>query len=206
MSQLRDRDTSTTEFRHFSNRIMRLLVEEALSQEMTVDSNTHFSPTGTTYEHFKMRHSDHEYCAVSILRAGDSMVEPFFEVMPEIAVGKVLIQRNERTADPEYYYHKLPTDISDMKRVFVVDPMLATGGSASMAIKLVREKGVPAENITFINLVSCHRGLQRIQKDHPEVKIITAVVDPVLNEKCYIVPGLGDYGDRFFASTRPSRS
>ena len=206
MSTLRDRETTTTQFRHASGRIMRLLIEEALSQEMVVDSKTHYSPTGTSYEHFKLRHDDHDYCAVSILRAGDSMVEPFFDVMPEIAVGKILIQRNERTADPIYYYHKLPTDISGMKRVFIVDPMLGTGGSAAMAIKLVMEKGVPAENITFINLVSCHRGLSRLLNEFPGVKIITAVVDPVLNEKFYIAPGLGDYGDRFFASTRPPRS
>ena len=199
---MRDKDCSTADFRHFSGRIMRLLVEEAFTHELQLSKKPHFSPTGSTYDHYELRHSEEEYCAVSILRAGDSMVEPFFEIYPNISIGKVLIQRNERTADPIYYYHKLPTDIKKAKRVFLVDPMLATGGSASATIKLINESGVPNENITFINLVSCDRGIQRILKDHPGITIITAVVDPVLNEKCYIVPGLGDYGDRFFASTR----
>ena len=89
-----------------------------------------------------------------------------------------------------------------MQRVFLLDPMLATGGSASMAITQIVKSGVSPDKITFINLVSCEEGIERIQKDHPQVKILTAAVDPIINEKKYIIPGLGDYGDRYFASTR----
>ena len=130
------------------------------------------------------------------------MIEPLLTLLPNISVGKVLIQRNERTAEPIFYYSKLPTDIHKAKRVFLLDPMLGTGGSASMAINEIHKRGVPKENITFINLVSCDRGIQRLLKEHPGVHIITACVDPILNEKFYIEPGIGDYGDRFFASTR----
>ena len=181
---------------------MHLLIEEALSQELEVDRGTkHFSPTGSEYDHIKLKHDPQEYACVSILRAGDSMIEPMFGLIPDISVGKILIQRNEK-AEPVFYYSKLPTDIHKSKRVFLLDPMLATGGSASVAISKLIDSGVPADRITFINLVACDNGITRINRDHPDVAILTAVVDPELNHKCYILPGLGDYGDRFFASTR----
>ena len=134
---------------------MHLLIEEAISRELTVDDREHYSPTGSTYKHLKLKHAEEEFCCVSILRAGDSMVEPTLKLLPNISVGKVLIQRNEKNAEPIFFYQKLPTDIKKSKRVFLVDPMLATGGSASMAISKIIEQGVPAENITFVNLVAC---------------------------------------------------
>lgn len=159
LSQLRDKDTTTAEYRHFSGRIMHLLVEEAISRELVVDTKEHYSPTGSTYPHLKLKHAEEEFCAISILRAGDSMVEPTFQLLPNISVGKILIQRNEKTAEPIFFYQKMPTDLKDSKRVFLLDPMLATGGSASMAINKLVECGVPAENITFINLIACDKGI-----------------------------------------------
>ena len=91
LSQLRDKDTSTADFRHFSNRIMHLLVEEAIGQDLQVSFQTHLSPTGSAYEHFEMKHRDDEYCGVSILRAGDSMVDPIMKLIPGITIGKILI-------------------------------------------------------------------------------------------------------------------
>lgn len=136
------------------------------------------------------------------MRAGDSMVDPLVGMIPNISIGKILIQRDEATAQPIYFYSKLPSDVTEMKKVFLLDPMLATGGSASVAIQTIIDKGVEAKKITFINLVACPDGIQRIQNDHPEVNIITANIDPILNGSKYIIPGLGDYGDRYFASTR----
>ena len=130
------------------------------------------------------------------------MIEPLVNLMPNISIGKVLIQRDEKTTEPIFYYSKLPTDIKKAKKVFLLDPMLATGGSACKCIEELHKVGVAYENITFINLVSCDKGIQRVLRDHPGVHILTASVDPILDEKSYIVPGLGDYGDRFFASTR----
>ena len=106
-----------------------------------------------------MRHNEDEYCGVSILRAGDSMVESIMQLIPGIAIGKILIQRDEKTAEPIFFYQKQVQDLKDKKRVFLLDPMLATGGSASMAIKQIRESGVPCEKITFINLVACDEGI-----------------------------------------------
>ena len=179
---------------------MTLLIEEAISHETVIDQTPHFSPTGAEYKHLKLRQPETKMCAVSILRAGDSMLDPVMHLLPDITVGKILIQRNEK-AEPEFLYCKLPTDIASAERVLLVDPMLATGGSASVAIQKIVEAGVSPSNITFVNLVSCEDGIARLQHDHPEVLILTATVDPILNEKKYIIPGLGDYGDRFFRST-----
>ena len=182
---------------------MHLLVEEAISQDLQISNITHLSPTGSSYDHFEMKFPEDEYCGVSILRAGDSMVEPIMKLIPGITIGKILIQRDEKTAQPIFFYQKQVQDLKDKKRVFLLDPMLATGGSASMAIEQIKKLGVPSEKITFINLVSCDEGIQRILSDHPGVHILTAAIDPVINNKKYIIPGLGDYGDRYFASTKP---
>ena len=143
MSKLRDAKTDTKTFRHYSDRIMRLLVEEAISQELAQPVKR-ISPTGDHYEHYDMKFNGEDYAAVTILRAGDSMLQEMMDLIPEISVGKVLIQRDESSADKRsvFYYSKLPEDIEKKKRVFVLDPMCATGGSASMCIQKLRENGV----------------------------------------------------------------
>lgn len=128
------------------------------------------------------------------------MLSPMFSLLPSIKVGKILIQRNEETAEPMFMYEKLPVDIAQMEKVYLLDPMLATGGSARAAIRKVVEKGVSADKIVFINLVCCDKGVESVFNEFPKIKIISAVKDPLLNERSYIVPGLGDYGDRYFAS------
>ena len=126
-------------------------------------------------------------------------------MMPGISIGKVLIQRDEESADRKavFYYSKLPEDIQTKARVFVLDPMLATGGSAEMCINKLISSGVEQSKITFVNLISCPIGLDRLLTQFPELTIITAAVDPILNESKYICPGIGDFGDRFFASKLP---
>ena len=113
---------------------MRLLVEEALAQELVIEKRT--SPTGETYDHYRPAHSYDEFAAVSIMRGGDSMMTEVFNLLPGVAIGKVLIQRDESTAEkrPVFHYAKLPEDIRQKKRVYVLDPMCATGGSAAMCI------------------------------------------------------------------------
>ena len=110
------------------------------------------------------------------------MIQPFMDILPDISIGKILIQRDEKTAQPVFFYEKLPTDIKKAKRIFLCDPMLATGGSASMAISKIKESGCVNSSIVFINLISCEIGINRIKQDHPDVKIITACVDPILND------------------------
>mmetsp|Transcript_9949 Transcript_9949/g.18834 ORF Transcript_9949/g.18834 Transcript_9949/m.18834 type:complete len:172 (-) Transcript_9949:52-567(-) len=141
----------------------------------------------------------HEMCAVSIMRSGDILLEAMCRLQPGLPVGKILIQRDE--ADPKktakLFYSKLPHNISELK-VFLVDPMLATGGSAILAVKVLQEAGVKDENLTFLNLISCPEGVAAFTKAHPKVHLLTCVIDEKLNEERFIVPGLGDMGDRYF--------
>jgi uracil phosphoribosyltransferase len=133
------------------------------------------------------------------------MMQGVLDLMPGITVGKMLIQRNENSIDKHavMYYSKLPDDIASKERVFILDPMLATGGSVSMCIDKLKEHGVDEDRITFINMISCESGIAILHKRYPKVKIVTAAIDPVLNEHRYICPGLGDFGDRYFGSRLP---
>ena len=187
-------------------RAQRILAEETIAE---LPSQTHNiqTPCGP----FKgVKHSNpiNQICAVSIIRSGDALVESFRECLPGIPVGKVLIQRNEQSQQKEakYFYSKMPQNIvadnndnvHDMD-IILCDPMLATGGSAKAAIEvLVKEYNVKTTNIIFANMISCPEGLKALGETYPEIKIITACVDDCLNEDKYIVPGLGDYGDRFY--------
>ncbi len=139
-------------------------------------------------------------CAVSIIRSGDALVESFRECLPGISVGKILIQRNEESIQKEakYYYSKMPKDVGEMD-IILCDPMLATGGSAKAAIEvLVEEYKINTNRIIFANMISCPEGLKALGDTYPEIKVVSACIDDRLNEDKYIVPGLGDYGDRFF--------
>lgn len=122
-------------------------------------------------------------------------------MMPSVAVGKILIQRDEATAMPQLMYSKLPPDIA-RRPVLLLDPMLATGGSAVMACKVLVDQGVPPENIIFVNIVCVQEGLDALAKAYPAVQVVTGAIDPILNDKKYIVPGLGDFGDRYFGCAR----
>lgn len=138
-------------------------------------------------------------CAVSIVRAGDSLLECVREISPSIRVGKMWIQRNENSSSKEAIHSctKLPQDISRM-HVLLLDPMLATGGSACAALSTLKEHGVAEEKIVFANVISCPEGLEFVMKLYPAIKIVTCCIDEGLNEEKFIMPGLGDYGDRFF--------
>lgn len=175
---------------------MRLLAEDAIAElpERAVVVTTPCSVTSG----FEIDTSN--LCAVSIIRAGDSLLESVRECLPGVHVGKILIQRNEESPDKEanLYYSKLPPGVEDMD-ILLCDPMLATGGSAKMAIHTLMVKySVKPERIIFANMICCPEGLHAMAKAYPEVKVVTARVDECLNEEKYIVPGLGDYGDRFF--------
>lgn len=136
--------------------------------------------------------------AVSIIRAGDSLLGNFLRICPHAAVGKVLIQRDEETAKPKLFYSKIPNLRG--KCVVLVDPMLATGGSANEAIRILIENGADEENIYFFNVICCPEGIANMHAVYPRVTIISTEMDAGLNERAFIVPGLGDYGDRYFGT------
>lgn len=131
------------------------------------------------------------------MRAGESMEQGLRSCCRSVRIGKILIQRDEETAQPKLFYDKLPEDI-DSRYVFLLDPMLATGGSAAMAVQVLKERGVPEERILFLNLLAAPEGIKFMMDKYPKLKIITGVIDDCLDTKKYISPGLGDFGDRYY--------
>jgi len=192
---IRDKNTKRKEFIFYSGRIIRLLVEEGMNL-LPVKNKQIVTPTGSKFYGLE---SGGKLCAVSILRSGESMAKVVKEVCPGITTGKILIQRDKKTAEPILFYSKLPKDISD-RYVLLLDPMLATGGSVCKAITVLEEKGVKQEKIIFINLISAPEGIKRLTKEFPKTKVVTGVIDKKLNSKAYILPGLGDFGDRYFGT------
>lgn len=134
---------------------------------------------------------------VPILRAGLGMVPGFQKLLPFVRVGHIGLARNEETHEPEAYYYKMPPGVEDAT-VIVVDPMLATGGSACDAIATLKKHGV--KHFKFVCLIASEDGIARLHREHPDVEIYAAECDPVLNDDAYIVPGLGDAGDRIFGT------
>ncbi|KAK5108283.1 Uracil phosphoribosyltransferase, synthesizes UMP from uracil [Meristemomyces frigidus] len=193
LTMIRDERTNRADFIFYSNRINRLLVEEALNH-LPVLASTITTPVGRTYAGVAF---EGKICGVSIMRAGEAMEQALRECCRSVRIGKILIQRDEETSLPRLFYDKLPEDIGE-RWVLLLDPMLATGGSALMAVDVLRSRGVPEEHICFLNLIASPEGAANFAKKFPKVRIVTAFVDQGLNEKNYIVPGLGDFGDRFY--------
>ncbi|KAH7101138.1 PRTase-like protein [Auriculariales sp. MPI-PUGE-AT-0066] len=188
---IRDKTTSRGDFIFYSDRIIRLLVEEGLNHLPVIPKSVE-TPTGATYDGVGF---EGRICGVSILRAGEAMEAGLREVCRSVRIGKILIQRDEATAQPKLFYSKLPEDIAS-RYVLLLDPMLATGGSAIKAVEVLLSQGVLEERIIFINLISCPDGLQRMGDRFPKLRVITGWVDKSLNDKNFIMPGLGDFGDR----------
>lgn len=190
---IRDVNTSRGDFIFHSDRIIRLLVEEGLNHlpvvEKVVSTPTGLKYTGVGFEG--------KICGVSIMRAGESMEAGLRECCRAVRIGKILIQRDEETHQAKLFYAKLPDDIAE-RYCLLLDPMLATGGSAIKAVEVLISHGVPEERIIFLNLVASPEGLQAMYEIYPKIRVVTAWVDEGLNEKKYIVPGLGDFGDRYF--------
>jgi len=199
-TKLRNRETPVRDFAYFGNRLMAILSEEALAYLPATQEVTVTTPCGK-YDGLESP-IESDLAAVSIVRAGDSLLRAIRKVVPGIAVGKVLIQRDETTKEkvPILIYEKLPKLLAEKQSVLLVDPMLATGGSACKAIDELVKAGVDPTRIVFVNVVCCPEGLRRMAAEWPQVRIITAAVDEKLNSDKYIVPGLGDFGDRYFGT------
>ena len=177
-SIIRDKNTHRGDFIFYSNRIMRLLVEEGLNH-LPVVPHTVTSPVGQDYTGVKFQG---KICGVSIMRAGESMEQALRDCCRSVRIGKILIQRNEETSKPKLFYEKLPPDIKD-RWVLLLDPMLATGGSAIMACEVLKAKGVPEDRIIFLNLIAAPEGIKNFKEKVPRVRVVTAFIDQGLNEK-----------------------
>lgn len=192
---IRDQTTPRSQFIFYADRIIRLLVEKGLDL-LPVEPEVVTTPTGEKFDGYKFKG---HICGVSIMRAGESMEQGLRECCRSVRIGKILIQRDEATALPKLFYEKLPADIAD-RYVFLLDPMLATGGSALMAVDVLKRRGVPGERIIFLNLIASPEGLDKFKSEHPDVHIVTGWIDKCLDEKRFIVPGLGDFGDRYYST------
>ncbi len=193
ISILRDEKTSTKEFRELISEIAMLLCYEALKDAQLEE----FEVTTPIAKTKGYRVNEKKYAFVPILRAGMGMVDGVLTLMPNAKIGHIGLYRNEETLEPVRYYCKLPNNIEN-KEVFLLDPMLATGGSGSAAISMLKRDGV--KKIKFLSIIASPEGLEKIKKDHPDVQIYCANVDEKLNENGYIIPGLGDAGDRIYGT------
>ncbi|MCJ1471213.1 Uracil phosphoribosyltransferase, synthesizes UMP from uracil, partial [Pseudocyphellaria aurata] len=178
LTMIRDRNTERADFIFYSNRIIRLLVEEGLNH-LPVVEHTITTPVGRFYAGVKFLG---KICGVSIMRAGEAMEQGLRDCCRSVRIGKILIQRDEDTSKPKLFYDKLPEDISD-RWVLLLDPMFATGGSATMAVDVLKSRGVPENRILFLNLIASPQGVTSFAQRFPELRVVTAFVDQGLDEK-----------------------
>lgn len=193
LSILRDKNTGTKEFREIISEIAILLCYEA-TKDAVLDDTTIETPL-QKYDTKKL--NEDKYAFVPILRAGMSMVDGIIKVIPNAKIGHIGLYRNEKTLEPVEYYYKMPDKIEE-REVFVLDPMLATGGSAIATINRLKKDGV--KKIKFLCIIASPEGIEKLKNAHNDVQIYSACKDNCLNENGYILPGLGDAGDRVYGT------
>jgi len=193
LTLMRDKGTGSKEFRELVEEVSMLMAYE-VTRDLPLKEVNIETPIGPAKAKVI---SGKKLAIVPILRAGLGMVDGMLQLIPAAKVGHIGLYRDPETLKPVEYYCKLPVDVQE-RDLIVVDPMLATGGSASAAITFIKQRGVTS--IKLVCLVAAPEGIERIQKDHPDVEIFAAAVDKGLNDHGYIVPGLGDAGDRLFGT------
>jgi len=193
VSLMRDKNTASKEFRDLAREVAMLMTYEITRDLPTEDVEIETPICPTTVKMLAGK----KLAIVPILRAGLGFVDGMLEIIPAARVGHVGLYRDPETHEPVEYYCKLPEDI-DKRKIIIVDPMLATGGSAIAAVDFVKEKG--AKDISLMFLIAAPEGIEALTKAHPDVDIYIAAKDDHLNENAYIVPGLGDAGDRIFGT------
>lgn len=192
MTYLRDKETKEYQFRLALRRVAYSLAI-AISSEFEIEEREVITPLEITLG-FKLKQ---QIVLVPVLRAGLSLVNSFIEMIPDAKVGHIGLQRDEETLEPIDYYYKTPKNL-EISKVIVLDPMLATGGSASAAFTFLKDRG--ANDLILASLIAAPEGVKKLNLDHPDVKIYTAALDRELNEHGFILPGLGDAGDRTFGT------
>ena len=193
ISYIRSEEVGTKEFREMIGEIAQLMCYEATRDLKLTDVEIDTPICKTTVKELKGK----KLAVVPILRAGLGMVDGMLAMIPAAKVGHIGLYRDPETLEPVEYYCKLPADCAN-REVFVVDPMLATGGSSSAAIQMLKDKGV--KNIRLMCIIAAPEGVKKMQEDHPDVDVYIGALDDHLNEHGYIVPGLGDAGDRIFGT------
>jgi uracil phosphoribosyltransferase len=191
LAGLRDRNTDPEQFRVLARNAITLLLYEA-----TADLPVKPGKVTTPLRDADALMIEREVVAIPVLRAGLGLLPPVLELLPRVSVGYIGLERDEQTAVARIYYNKLPK--LEGKVPLLLDPMLATGGSAAQALDLIKEAG--GEDAMFVCIVAAPEGVRVVEERHPEVQIYTAALDEGLNDRAYIVPGLGDFGDRLFGT------
>jgi uracil phosphoribosyltransferase len=189
---LRSKKTQTAEFRRHADVVSKILLLDALKELRLKDHQIETPLTG-----FAGKQLADDVVVVPVLRAGLAMLSALEGLLPSVSVGFIGLERDEKTAIAREYYKKIP-QIFSTHIVLVIDPMLATGGSMDDTIKAVKEKG--AKRILAVSIVSAPEGIKRVSDHHPDVPIVTGALDTRLNDQAYILPGLGDFGDRYFGT------
>jgi uracil phosphoribosyltransferase len=195
MTQLRDKNTPKDLFRQAANRIAELLVHRVVeclpSQEIVIETPVAEYPGAVITGQIEF---------VSIMRSGDALLDTFSNHFPKAVISKILIQRDEETAEPAFKYMKLSPSIGSGCTVIITEPMIATGGTLGMVIQLLKDHGVAEGNIIIASVCAAPEGLQILAEKFPSIKVVVTEIDEKLNEKKYIVPGLGDFGNRYFGT------
>jgi uracil phosphoribosyltransferase len=192
---IRNKDTSREDFIFYSDRIISILLEEGFNF-------LPFKPVTVTTSldvNFRGSKLGAKVCAVSILRSGESMEWSLRSMYKDMRIGKILLQRDEKTHEAKFYFAKLPPDVSK-RHVLLLDPMLGTAGSAISAVEVLKKHKVKEDHIIFINLISYPPGIEKLHNKFPEMKIVTGFMDNKMTKNKYLLPGLGDFGDRYFGT------
>ncbi|MGF4045395.1 uracil phosphoribosyltransferase [Paenarthrobacter nitroguajacolicus] len=197
-TRIRDRDATRQVFITQSRRILRLLLEAGVGL-LPTEPKAVITPAGHVFEGQTLTE---RVCAVSVVRAGESFEHELWSIAPEMRLGKILIQRDKTTKEPQLFYSHLPLEVGD-QHVLLLEPMLATGGSLMTALAVLESVGVSSPRVIVLNLLSSPQGLERVLSAHPEIDIVTASVESRLDANAFMVPGIGDFGDRFFGTDGP---
>ncbi|XP_063901516.1 uncharacterized protein LOC135121135 [Zophobas morio] len=192
---IRSKETSRSDFIFYSDRLIRLLVEEGLNL-LPYEDKVVETPTGALYEGvgFKGR-----ICGVSIMCSGESMERALRDCCRNIRIGKIIIKKQSNTMKHQLYYCKFPRDIAQ-RHVFLMDPMIATGGSVCRAVEVLLESGVPENQIIFLNLIATPEGIKKLLDSHPEVYIVTCSIDEGIDAEGFTVPGVGNFGEKYYGT------
>jgi len=195
LTQLRDAKTNTQDFRLAADKIAELLVSKVIDCLAT-----HEIVLASPVDKFEGKVLADKPELLSIMRSGDALLPVFMKHFPEASVSKILVQRHEETAKPHFQYMKLSPQLQSGHTVIITEPMIATGGSLAMVISRIIEKGVKQENILIASICVAPEGALSLQTKFPKLRLVLIALDEKLNEKKYIVPGLGDFGDRYFGT------
>jgi len=194
LSILRDKNISRAKFRETARRLAEIIAHETLEhiETKTIPIETPIAPAqGVAIKpHIVL---------IPILRSGITMLEPFLDYFTKATVGVVGLKRDEKTAIAHMYYNNVPP-IPDNHKIIILDPMIATGGTAVSTLEILKERGIKEENIIFASIICAPEGLQNIRSEFPKITILTAGIDDQLNKDKFIIPGLGDFGDRYFGT------